>query len=195
MAVPGREPMEHPEREESVRSHGDEPRRPYVGQPSGPAGVTRREPSGYFDIIRWGPVFAGVFTTLAIMMMLGFFGAAVGLSAVGADATTSIIASAVWTIISLMIGLFFGGWLAAATSGPSGVWDGVFHGIVVWGLTMFVLAIAIALGIGGLFGAFAVTDTTLLAGTAWGLFFASLLGLISAIVGGIVGAGRETYRV
>ncbi len=183
MAVPNREPAGQPEREEY--------RRPFVEQPRGPMGVVRSETPGYFDSVRWGPVFAGAFTALAIMMTLGFLGFAIGLSTV---VPAGIATPAIWTILSMIIGLFVGGWIATATSGPTGLWDGVYHGTVVWGLTMILFALALGLGIGSLFGAFGIADTATLAAGAWGMFFASLLGLVSAILGGIVGSAGEAYR-
>jgi hypothetical protein len=78
----------------------------------------------YHDRVRWGPIFAGLVTAISAQLVLSGIGAAVGLSTIAnsgaprsnADAIGSAVG--IWSIISLLIALFLGGWITARACGP-----------------------------------------------------------------------------
>jgi len=100
---------------------------------------------GVWRRISWGAIFAGVFIALAVQVTLWLLGAGIGLSMVspaqGEGLREAIgLGAAVWWIISTLIALFIGGWVAAHLAGVVQRMDGALHGLVTWGLTT-VLAI------------------------------------------------------
>lgn len=163
------------------------------------------------DIIRWGPVFAGFFASLAVIVLLGVLGAAVGLQFVGGAAPGTApggdgTGAAIWGAIMLIIGFFVGGWIAGRTAAIVGATTGWMHGFVVWALTTTVLVALGAFGLGSAIGAIvsaggapvttAATNISIAQGAAWGTFIALILGLIFAAIGGWVGGMMaETNQV
>lgn len=156
------------------------------------------------DIVRWGPILAGTFFTLAALITLGMLAFAVRVSTVGPGATTGDILSGagIFGGIAMLVSLFFGGFVAARTAGLRDAFAGGMNGLIVWAFTIFLALILSALGAGGLFGSviggfgiFAAPSGTLnpatLANTstaAWVIFGALLISAIVAVIGGIVGA-------
>ena len=78
----------------------------------------------YHDLVRWGPIFAGLVVAIATQLVLTGLGAAIGLTTLAAMDTpqgnTGEVGAAVgiWSIISLLIALFLGGWVTARACGP-----------------------------------------------------------------------------
>lgn len=194
-------PREDREQHEEVRRPVERPeafRRPveeapeYYGRP-GTALELRR------DLIRWGPVLAGVAVALATIVFLSVLGAAIGLGAgPGVDFLT---AAGIWSAIVMIIGLFLGGWVAAATSAIGGRLEGAFDGVMVWATLLVIGLILSAIGAGALlgamtqFGSFGVTPapgtTVDVVATAWTTFVALLIGLAVAALGGYMGAREQ----
>ena len=65
------------------------------------------------DRIRWGPIIAGIFVAIATQLILSALGTAIGLITASSGITTGI-----WTVITLLIALFIGSWVAAAGCSP-----------------------------------------------------------------------------
>lgn len=204
------EPVRRPEEQREVT--GIERREPTAREPVGAErrefGVMRREPEVVTgpaafeipDLVRWGPIFAGLVTAFSTWMLLNLLGLAIGLGGVqpGAPPTPeqAVTPSALWTALSLLIGLFIGGYIASRTAGIAGPFVSAVNGAMVWASWLTLLLILAALSAAGVItpgapGApgLAVTPGLIsaLAGAAWGSFIALLLGLGAAILGGIVG--------
>jgi hypothetical protein len=83
-----------------------------------------------------GAVIAGAAVALAIALMLNALGAgATTIDATGRDspsASSCGIGAAVWLLISNLIGLGVGGYIAVRLSGTSDNTDGTLHGLAVW---------------------------------------------------------------
>lgn len=99
--------------------------------------------------ISWGSVFAGVVVVLAISILLSILGSSIGLfmfDPQGNDPMSGIGTTAgIWTVVSLVISLGAGGFVA----GKLAAIDGVIHGILVWSVTMIitvVLSVIITVG-------------------------------------------------
>ncbi|MFP4418471.1 MAG: hypothetical protein ACLFSB_14480 [Chitinispirillaceae bacterium] len=115
--------------------------------------------------ISWGAIFAGVFVALGVQILLGFLGAAIGLAAVDpTNPGTFTIAAAIWLIISGIVSLFAGGWVAGRLSGEPVGLDRAIHGVVLWGLatlvSLFLITSTAMAIIGGAFGLVESTVTT-----------------------------------
>ncbi|BCA56538.1 conserved membrane protein of unknown function [Nitrospira sp. KM1] len=115
--------------------------------------------------IKWGAVFAGWSVGLATQMMLTLLGLAIGAWSIDLrdpQATDGIpMGTGVWTGISMLISAFVGGYVTARGSGSYVRTDGLYHGIVVWGVNWLIFAwlttTAMSYLAGGLFSALGTT--------------------------------------
>ncbi|HSF69850.1 MAG TPA: hypothetical protein VLA47_05680, partial [Nitrospira sp.] len=116
--------------------------------------------------IKWSAVFAGWAVGLAVQMVLSLAGLGFGAWAIDlhdANPTEDVpVGAAVWTGLSMLISALVGGYVTARLSGTLIRRDGVYHGVVVWGVNWLVFAwlttTAMATMIGG---AFSILGTTL----------------------------------
>ncbi|MGI4728784.1 MAG: hypothetical protein ACRYFL_04580 [Janthinobacterium lividum] len=99
--------------------------------------------SGFSQRISWAAVFAGLIIAVFVQLALTLLGLAIGLSTV--DATNHntpgnglAIGSGVWYVVSLLISLFIGGWVAGRLAKDKHTSESVIHGLLVCGL-MFIL--------------------------------------------------------
>lgn len=90
------------------------------------------------DLVRWGPVIAGVFAATATSVTLGLLGLAIGFAAYdpGDPASNFGIGSSIWAAISALIAFGVGGWLAGRTAALSGHSNGILNGAMVWFVTI-----------------------------------------------------------
>jgi hypothetical protein len=116
------------------------------------AGVVKR--------VSWPAIFSGVVLVLAVEVLLNMLGAGIGLGLVnpnggGADARGLGIGAGIWWFASTIIALLFGCYVAARLAGVATRFDGMLHGLVIWGLalllTVYLLSTAIGSVIGGAF--------------------------------------------
>ena len=84
--------------------------------------------------VSWGAIIAGAVVALAIGLMLNTLGVAVGATAVDAvgrdtpSATTFGIGAGLWLLVSNLIGLAVGGYVAGRLSGTADNTDAILHG-------------------------------------------------------------------
>ncbi|MDB5371497.1 MAG: hypothetical protein JWP04_139 [Belnapia sp.] len=97
--------------------------------------------------ISWGAVFAGGVVAVAVGAMLSILGVAIGASAVDATnadtpgAGTFSMAAGIWLLVSNLIGLFIGGYVAARLSGTADGTDSSLHGLSVWAIGYLLSAV------------------------------------------------------
>src|SRR5215467_13957648 len=91
--------------------------------------------------LSWPAIFGGTFFTFGIMLILSFFGLAVGAAAAGPQGATHGVGiwAGIWGLVIAFVSFFAGGWLAAKTSRSQSKPDGRLHGLVVWGLGLTAL--------------------------------------------------------
>ncbi len=165
-----------------------------------------REVTYHRDIVRWGPVLGGTFAAISIMLVLTLLGVVVGLASVGPGGVISSTIStawAIWSAISMIIALFFGGWLAARTSAFTGPFSGIVDGSLVWATTLllalFLTGFGVAAALGPVLGQFnlfgvpapgpgIVADVTTSA--IWALI-GLVVGYLAAVAGGLFGSRQE----
>ena len=115
--------------------------------------------------VKWSAISAGWAVGLATQMMLTLLGLAIGAWSVDlreAQPTEGIpMGTGIWTGISMLISAFVGGFVTARLSGSYLRSDGLYHGVVVWGVNWLIFAwlttTAMAYLVGGLFTALGTT--------------------------------------
>jgi hypothetical protein len=151
--------------------------------------------------LSWPAIFGGTFLALGIMLILSLFGLAVG-TAAGSLATAGVkVWLGIWSLVTMFVGFFAGGWLAARTSESQAKSDGRLHGLVVWGLgsvaiSYFVLTTTRMAEIAGsmtgqplnLAAGFTGNAST----TALWALIAAICGLIGGVAGGHAGGYTES---
>ncbi|MBI1912889.1 MAG: hypothetical protein HYS21_12930 [Deltaproteobacteria bacterium] len=92
--------------------------------------------------ISWGAVFAGVVVALVTLLALNLLGLSIGLGVLNPAAEQRFaavgIGAGVWMILSTVISLFVGGWVAARMAGLVSPLRGIMHGIVMWSLVTLI---------------------------------------------------------
>jgi hypothetical protein len=173
---------------------------------SEPVVVTETRGTSTFHI-SWGAVFGGTFVALGIWILLHTLGLAAGLTAIDPESPGSLrgvaIGAGIWSIVAPLIALFAGGWVTSRTAGVIDRTTGALHGAVMWGLTTVAGALLVGMALASVIAAGAHLGRRALRVAApaapslsfdrvlWGIFFAVLLGLISAVAGGLVGVSRR----
>jgi hypothetical protein len=176
----------------------------------------------YHDQVRWGPILAGIAIALGTQLGLSALAMAIGLSAgaTGADAGSVGLGVVIWSIISLLISLFLGGWVMAQSCGPMTKKTAILNAAILWGTTLALSAWLLASGISGAVGAAAANAGEIanqvqqqggvnipnqapnvdpnqvrdLAGNTakatWSFLLGSLLSLAGAMIGAALGARK-----
>jgi hypothetical protein len=116
--------------------------------------MSKLEPTvGPYDVtplkrVSWGAIFGGTFISLAIMVLLGSLGIAIGATTIDPatgetpSARAFGIGAGIWWIGSSVLALFGGGWAAGRLAGPRRLLESTLHGLVTWSFTT---TIAVAL--------------------------------------------------
>lgn len=176
----------------------------------------------YHDQVRWGPILAGIAIALGSQLALSALAMAIGLSAgaTGADAGSVALGIVIWSIISLLISLFLGGWVMAQSCGPMTKKTALLNAAILWGATLALSAWLLGSGISGAVGAAAANAGEIanqvqqqggvnipnqapnvdpnqvrdIAGNTakatWSFLLGSLLSLAAAMIGAAVGARK-----
>ena len=165
--------------------------------------------------VQWGPIIAGVLTSIATLLILSVLGLAIGASAFEPrDAGESIgTGAAIWGALSAIVAFFLGGWVAAKTAAVGGPGSGMINGLMVGATILALLLWLVGSGVASIVGAIGsnIVDIANLAqdqgqtaqqqaqtadtqqafenvrDSAWGTLAGLLLPLIAAAVGGYLG--------
>ncbi len=164
------------------------------------------------DRIRWGPILGGIFVAIATQLILSALGTAIGLITANSGVVTGI-----WTVVTLLIALFIGSWVAAAGCSPMNGKTAMLHGLILWATTLALSAWLLASGVSGAFGVVASNAGEVLNQAqqpggitvpnqvpniptakvenaldtaAWYFIIGSLLGLAASLIGASVGAKK-----
>ncbi len=105
--------------------------------------------------ISWGAVFAGIVVTLALHLMLGVLGLAIGANSINPMEQQNPVdglgsGTVIWFGVSTLVALFAGGWVAGRLAGMPHRTDSLLHGLLTWGLTTVVTFYFVTTAIGGL---------------------------------------------
>ncbi|MGY1667684.1 hypothetical protein [Geodermatophilus sp. SYSU D00696] len=163
-----------------------------------------RTPGRITDLVRWGPVVAGVVIALGFFALMNVLWLALAYSVDGGDGNGWISGNLGWFIgVTAAAALMLAGFLAGLLSGPRGVAAGVTNGLTAWAL-LFVLSLTAVvpgaldltdqLGAGVQDGQATVGGPLGTAGggftvesALWVSFWSLLAGVVLAALGGILG--------
>jgi len=136
----------------------------------------------------WGAVWAGLFTFISIWSVFGLLGIAIFATNSGQPLQRVSGGLAIWTVILTIVAMFIAGHQTGRVAGLDGRFEGMQHGVVMFGLS---IAAAIVLTMGGslLFSGIipmpvhGANVSSMFADSGWVAFFALFLGWIAAMLG------------
>jgi len=107
--------------------------------------------------VSWGAIAAGAMVALTIYVVLSMLGVALGIEVAvrraGADLGTG---AAIYSIVALLLAMFFGGWATSRLAVGESKLEAVLYGLILWGVLfagmIWLLASGIRTGFGGLVG-------------------------------------------
>lgn len=104
----------------------------------------------------WGAIFAGIITAVSVQLLLGSLGLGIGAAAVDPIQESNPLAgvgvgAATWFIVSTILSLFAGGWVAGRLSDATTKGDGFLHGFLTWGLSTILVVYMLTSAVGALF--------------------------------------------
>ena len=108
--------------------------------------------------VAWGAIFAGVVVALVVQVLLTMLGAGIGMATLdpasgdNPAASTFSISTAVWWMVSGIIAVFAGGYIAARMSGRTVPTTGALHGLTTWAFTTLVILYLVTTAAGSLVG-------------------------------------------
>lgn len=106
------------------------------------------------DRVRWGPVWAGLMTTLSIFLLLTLLMYGIGAQRLTVANNTRVDNTNTWlTVVIGLVSFFLGGWVATQTAFVRGTAAGLLNGFLVWALGLVLILALSSLGVGMAFGA------------------------------------------
>jgi len=107
--------------------------------------------------VSWGAIAAGAMIALSIYIVMTLLGVALGIEAAVRGADTNLGAgAAIYSILTLLVAMFFGGWATSRLAVGESKLEAVLYGLILWG-TLFLgmvwlLSAGIRAGFGGMVG-------------------------------------------
>lgn len=169
------------------------------------------------DLVRWGPIWAGLLIAIGIQLILGTLGLAIALGIYDVTApnfgelVTSLLG--IWSAISALIALFVGGYIAGRMAAVLGLRNGLVQGSVVWALALVAGILLGAAGVAGVLGSLANLGPVFTRGMAdigtpeaqaavratssgaWWFVIGAVLAWAAAAGGGVLGASAHREAV
>jgi hypothetical protein len=166
--------------------------------------------SGWRPWLVWSAVWVGALSALAVGLVIGLIGYAIGAHQLTAPRTMTFRNVSLLTTIFSVAGAFFafvvGGWVAARSIGARRAEPAILHGVVAWLVTIPMMLLLAALGAIGMWGSW---YGGLVASPAWvatppvtpelaaavrngalATVAALLLGLTGSVIGGWMASGE-----
>ena len=172
--------------------------------------------------ISWGAIAAGAMVALATYVVLTLLGLAVGIEVAVRGSDVSLGApAAIYTLVTLLVAMFFGGWATSRLAVGESKMESVLYGIILWGVLFtglfWLIGHGVRVGFGALVGtttgAYALNeDTNRLAATVseaagrpdvqqatrqatWWSLLGVLVSMATAIIGSLTGSGEMLQLV
>src|SRR4051794_30761088 len=107
--------------------------------------------------VSWGAIAAGAMVALSLYMLLTMLGVALGIEVAVRGADQNLGAgAAIYSILSLLVAMFFGGWATSRLAVGETKLEAVLYGLILWG-TLFLgmvwlLGTGVRIGFGGMVG-------------------------------------------
>ncbi len=163
--------------------------------------IDLRRQSGTEPLIRWSAIFSGGVIGVAGLGLLTSLWVAIGY---GSDVTW-FRDQLDWLVgASAIVAMFVAGWVAGWLSGARGPVVGLWHGLTVWGLALITLVSVTLPSVasnGGFPSPTSATSSAALSPafytgtTLWAFFFAVLIGVAAAAIGGAVGGATPEAEI
>ncbi len=108
--------------------------------------------------VSWGAILGGVVLVVVIQLLLSLLGTGIGLGTVDLnagstpDAGSLGISAGVWWLVSSIVALLVGGFVAARLAGVERRLDGLLHGLVAWGIATLLTIYLLTSAVGGIIG-------------------------------------------
>jgi ElaB/YqjD/DUF883 family membrane-anchored ribosome-binding protein len=111
----------------------------------------------FFKRVSWASIFAGIVIALVVQLVLSILGIGIGASSINPiseqDPTRGVATgAAVWFIVSTLLALFAGGWVAGCLAGVPRRLDSTLHGVLTWGASTLLLFYFLTSTVGSLIG-------------------------------------------
>jgi hypothetical protein len=104
--------------------------------------------------VSWPAIAAGAMIATAVYFVLTLFGVALGIEVAVRGATTHLGAgAAIYSILSLLLAMFFGGWATSRLAVGESKLEAVLYGVILWGALFLGLVWLFSAGIRTGFGA------------------------------------------
>ncbi len=111
------------------------------------------------DRVRWGPIWAGLFTALTTLIILSLLGVAIGLTAVDPRAAAQGnppqgigIGAAIWGALTAIVAFLLGGWVAGWTAAVFDRKWGALNGALVFLVAVPATLLLAGFGFGAILG-------------------------------------------
>jgi hypothetical protein len=108
--------------------------------------------------VSWGAIAAGAMVALSIYIVLSMLGVALGVElAVRRSDAVPGAGAAIYSIVTLLLAMFFGGWATTRLAVGESKLEAVLYGLILWGVLflgmIWLLTAGIRAGFGGMVGA------------------------------------------
>lgn len=122
-----------------------------------PERTVREREYSFFRRISWGAIFAGFVMAVVINLSLNLLGLGIGIGAIDPMEQDTVpqslgIGAIIWYLLSIIVSLIAGGWVAARLSGIPERLSGILHGLLTWCLftifSFYLLTTAVGSAIG-----------------------------------------------
>lgn len=156
--------------------------------------------------VSWSGVWVGALAAVALLLVFGLTGIAIGAHQVGQRITDwgdFSLAALAFSVFGAFLSFVLGGWVATRIAGFRQAETGMLHGAVVWLVAIQGVLFLSALGVGGYFGTwYGELGATPVEGpaaamaarnAALGALAALLLGLVGGVIGGWMGSGERMF--
>lgn len=131
-------------------------------------------PPALMSRVSWGALIAGALIAVSIGTALNVLGLAVGATTVNAvsgetpNASTIGISAGIWLLVSNLIGLAVGGYVAARLAGIPDATDAALHGLGVWAIGFLISAMVLGSAVAGTASTAFNTASSMFGGVARG---------------------------
>ena len=107
--------------------------------------------------ISWGAIAAGAMVALATYVVLTLLGLAVGIEVAVRGSDVSLGApAAIYTLVTLLVAMFFGGWATSRLAVGESKLESVLYGIILWGILfvgmVWLVSAGLSIGFGAMLG-------------------------------------------
>lgn len=114
--------------------------------------------------VSWGAIAAGAMIALTIYVLLAMLGLALGIEVAMRNADDGLgTGTAIYSIISLLLAMFFGGWATSRLAVGESKLEAILYGVILWGVLftgmMWLLSAGLRTGFGAMVGVASGTYT------------------------------------